>query len=268
MNIFKEIFYSIYNYKYYPQFFKNKLSRVFWTGALVSIIYYFIAILCPFAFQVIKMGGFVNAYKEIVPDFRIENGALVMDETYEYEDSTTLIYIDADCIFYDIYDNPDYLDDYMNVILIDNEKIIVKNIIRFQQLYFSDLGDFGRDDLLFLVRIVGWVAWAIVGMSWMSNMGYFFAGAFVVTLIGLIVAACMNKKLSFDEIFILSVYSRTLPLAIKAFVNVIGIIGIVGPIFQFINFGISTLILILAMKHIENKPQIPYNPYYMNNGNQ
>lgn len=268
MNIFKEIFYSIYNYKYYPLFLKNKLNRVFWTGALVSVMYFFIAILCPFVFSVIKMGGFVNAYKEIVPDFRIEDGTLIMDESYEYEDNTTLIYIDADYIFYDIYENPDYLDDYMGVILIDSEKIIVKNVIRFQQLYFSDLGDFERDDLLPFWRFLSLIICVSVAMSWLPNMGYFFAGAFVVTLIGLIVAACMNKKLSFDEIFILSVYSRTLPLAIKAFVNVIGVIGIIGPIFQFINFGISTLILILAMKHIENKPQIPYNPYYMNNGNQ
>jgi len=266
MNIFKELLYSIYNYKYYPEFLKNKLSKVFGVGVLVSMLFYLIAILCPQIFPLMKMGGFINAYRELVPDFRVEDGRLIMDESYEYEDDTSLIYIDTDYIFYDIYEKSDYLDDYTSVILIDCEKIIVKNVIRYQQLYFSDFGvDFERDDLIFLVRYISLIYVVCVIAACLPNIGYFFAGAFVVTLIGMIIAACMKKKLSFDEVFTLSVYSRTLPVMIKAIVRAF---GINIPFFWVVNYGISILILVLAIKCIENRPQIPYNPYYMNNRNQ
>ena len=49
MNIFKEMALSIYSYKTYKEFLKNKKSKVFLFGIVLMLIYFAVTMLIPFA---------------------------------------------------------------------------------------------------------------------------------------------------------------------------------------------------------------------------
>ncbi len=97
----------------------------------------------------------------------------------------------------------------------------------------------------------------MIAFVWMT--AWFFAGVLVIALISMIVASCMKVKISFGKLYILGIYSRTLPLIIKAAVSILPF-GI--PFFYVINIGLSVLIIGLALQSIKQVPQAPAGPSY------
>lgn len=252
MNVFKEIFYSVYNYKYYPQFLKNKKSKVFGVGVLLATLYFTITMVLPVFFFMLR-GGF-GALIEEIPDFCLEDGILEVEESFEYEEGDMLVCIDTspDFVFYDMDEMGTALSDYRQVILMDSEKIIVKDDGEVQQIYYDALGfDFERDDLKVFAVYVYLIIALVMIFTYLMDVAFFFFGVIFVALIGMIIASSMDKKLTFGQLYVLGLYSRTLPLLIKALVN---LLPFSVPMFWVINLGISTLILIFAIKHIPDRP--------------
>lgn len=257
MNIFKEMVLSIYSYESYKEFLKNKKSKVFGFGVMLMLIYFLITTGIPFAKFQIETGGIASILERNVPDFELNDGKLWMKEQFEYEDSDTYICVNtkSDYVFYDSYDLESHFYGYSQAILIDSEKMIVKINGQINGFYFSDVDfDFSKEEL------VGWVPYiyAIIGATmlfafiWMT--AFFFFGVLLVALLGMIVASCMNyPQLTFGRLYLLGIYSRTLPLMIKAALSFLPIK--LPSIFTFIiNFGLSLFIIGCAIQKMKRQP--------------
>lgn len=269
MNIFKEMVLSVYSFGSYKQFLQNKKGKVFGFGVMFMVIYFAVTMLIPGLVTVFSPNGVVHNVMENIPDFELKNGILWVDDVFEIDESGTYIYIDTDpeYYFYDANEMAPYLYEYTNVILMDSEKIIVKSNGEVQGFYFSDLdADLNKDDLMSLTPLL--YVWFVIGMFavyiWVT--AFFFFGALFVALLGMIVASVLKYQLTFGQLYILAVYSRTLPLIIKAVVH---FLPFNIPFFWVINFGLSVLILVLAIRKMkeEQPPQqfmgynTPSGPY-------
>ena len=124
-----------------------------------------------------------------------------------------------------------------------------------QEMPYSALGfDFERDDLLRLAPYVYIFGFLILVFGYIFDVAFFFLGVVFVALIGMIIASAMDKKLTFGQLYKMSVYSRTVPLLLKALVS---LLPFSIPMFWVINFGISAVILIFAIKSIPDRPKMP-----------
>lgn len=258
MNVFKEMALSVYSYGSYSQFLKNKKGKVFGFGVLLLTIYFVLTMILPGVVGTGSIFRLADIIDESVPDFSLENGMLWMDDVIEYDAVTAYVYIDANS-FLDIEDEDEiapYFRGYRSVIIADFEKMLIKNDGIWQVLYYSDLGlEFDKDDL---IELVPWIyAIYIVSMVfayfWMA--GLFFFGVLFVALIGMIIASSMNYRLTFGQLYLMGIYSRTFPLLVKALVSYLPF-GI--PFFWVLNFGLSALIIGLAIMNM--KKQTPETP--------
>ena len=251
MNIFKEMALSIYSYKSYRNFLNNKKFKVFGFGVILMLIYFIISVGVPAVDLLLVDGGLAGAIKEGVPDFELRNGTLWVDDTFIYDHGNSYIEIDTDpeYVFYSAYEMQDFLYGYSDVLLIDSEKIIVKNKGQIQELYFMDFDfDFNKDDLMRWMPYIYLIILICLAVAFLWMTAWFFFGVLFVALISMIVASCMKCKLTFGQLYLLGVYSRTLPLLIKAVVSLFPF-GI--PFFFVINFGLSVLIVALAMQKMK-----------------
>ncbi len=258
MNIFKEMALSIYSFKSYKEFLKNKKSKVFLFGIVLMFIYFAITMLVPFARFQIRTGGIGRLLDENIPDFELSDGVLWVEDVIEFDEAGTYVCIDTnpEYVFYDAEDMEEYLYSYANVILMDSEKMILKSSGQVQGLYFSDL-DFecDKDDWMGWVPFINFmiVLCMILAYIWMCAL--FFFGALFVALLGMIAASCMKYQMTFGQLYLLGIYSRTLPLIIKA---VLSFLPFNIPFFVIINFGISVFIIVRVIQNLKeqrlNKP--------------
>lgn len=262
MNVFKEMALSIYSYESYSKFLNNKKGKVFGYGLLIMFFYVLIAYLIPGAISMGTPASMARSFRENVPNFELSNGKLWVDAVVELEQSGTYILINTDPAYVlpDSNKLSDALRGYYQAVLLDNEKMVVKSNGQVEQLYFSDLDfEFSRDELEGIIPTL-FVAYYIImifGYIWMTAL--FFFGVIFVALIGMIIASAMKCRLSFGQLYLMGIYSRTLPLLIKALVSLLPI-GI--PLFWVLNFGLSALILGLAMNKMKAQmPQNPQNPW-------
>lgn len=253
MNVFKEMALSVYSLKSYKEFLKNRKSKVFGFGVLLLLIYFMITILIPFGVSQMGSDNIRKVFDEGIPDFELSDGYLWVDDVIEIEQDGRYIYIDTDpqYYFYSAEEMRPYLTDYSMVILMDSEKMIVKNNGELQELYFSDIDyELSKEDVL------GWIPYLYLIMAivmifmyiWMTAL--FFFGVLFVALIGMVVSSCMKYQLTFGQLYLLGVYSRTLPLLIKA---VVSFLPFDIPFFFIINFGISVLFIVGAIQKMKEQ---------------
>ena len=253
MNLFKEMILSIYDYKSYQEFLKNRKSKIFGFGLVLMLVYFMITMVIPFVKFEITTGGFASLIKEYVPDFELEDGYLQVEDVIEVDEGDTYLYIDTDpeYYFYDAEEMEEYLYGYSQVILMDSEKIIVKNDGDVQGLYYSELElDFSRDDLVDWVPYAYLIVVIFMIFAYIWETALFFFGVLFVALLGMIAASCMKQNLTFGQLYILGIYSRTLPLIIKA---VVSFLPFEIPFFFIINFGISLAIIIGAIQKMKEQ---------------
>ena len=253
MNIFKEMALSVYSYKSYKDFLQNKKSKVFGFGVMLMLIYFAVTMVIPPLVRNIGSGSLAEQIEKNIPDFELKDGYLWVDDVIEYEGGGTYIYIDTDpdYYFYDADEMKQYLYDYSDVILMDSEKIIIKNDGQVQGLYFSDIDfDLNKDTILNLVPFVYVIAAVVYIFMYIWMTALFFFGVLVVALLGMIVASCMKYQLTFGQLYLLGIYSRTLPLIIKA---VHSLLPFNIPFFFVINFGVSLLIIGCAIQKMKER---------------
>lgn len=251
MNIFKEIVLSVYSYKSYKEFLNNRKSKVFAVGVLLSLIYFIITIVAPFMEFEIVDGGLETIMEEYIPEFELKYGYLQVGEVIEFEEGDTYIWIDTDpeYYFYGADEMQEYLYDYSTAILVDSEKIILKDDGVVQELYFADLDiDFSKADIMGIVPYINLLIVICMIFIYLFMTAALFFGVLLVALFGMIAASCMNCQLTFGQLYMLGVYSRTLPLMIQAALSLFGISFFA---YKFISIGISVAILVAAMRKMK-----------------
>lgn len=263
MNIFKEMGLSIFSFKTYQEFLKNKKSKVFGFGVVLMLIYFLLTMVAPFVSDMVVNGSLEEQIDDLLPDFELEDGYLWIDDVIEYDDGDIYVYIDTDpeYFFYSADEMKEYLYDYSQAILMDSEKIIIKDSGTVQELYYSDIGeDFSKDDLLGIIPYLYAAIVICMVLAYIFMTAFFFFGVLFVALMGMIAASCMKCDLTFGQLYLLGVYSRTLPLIIKAVLSLLSI-----NLNIFINFGISLAIVICAIRKMK-KEQVQ-QPLEFNSGN-
>lgn len=251
MNVFKEMALSIYSYGSYRQFLKNRSGKVFGFGVLLMLIYFMITMVFPSL-------GWAKDLQEDIPDFKLKDGTLWVEDVVESGSSTSYLYIDTTpghSLEYSA-DMAQEFRRYNNVVIMDSQKIIFKNEGQWQTAYYSDLDvEFEKKDLENFIpwMYVIYAIFLVFAYVWMT--GLFFFGVLFVALIGMIITSSMKVQLTFGQLYLLGVYSRTLPLIIKALVS---FLPFNIPFFGVINFGLSALILALAINKM--KEQWPEGP--------
>ncbi|EOS30088.1 MAG: DUF1189 domain-containing protein [Kineothrix sp.] len=262
MNIFREMSLSVYSFKSYKEFLNNRKSKVFLFAIVVMLIYFVLTIIVPF----FQLGSGLGAMiREEVPDFELSNGVLWVDEIVQIDDGSNCIWVDTnpDEVFYDASEMESYYAGYINVILMDSEKVIIKNSSSAMQQYrFDELGiNFSKDDLEALVPSMYFIIVVVMIITYVVMTMLFFFGVLFVALIGMIVASSMKYQLTFGQLYLLGIYSRVLPLLIKACVSWL---PFTIPYFWIINFGISVVILGVVIKGMKTD----LLQQQMNQGNQ
>lgn len=262
MNIFQEMSLSVYSFKSYKEFLNNRKSKVFLFAIVVMLIYFVLTIIVPF----VRLGSGLGAMiREEVPDFELSNGVLWVDEIVQIDDGSNCIWVDTnpDEVFYDASEMESYYAGYINVILMDSEKVIIKNSSSAMQQYrFDELGiNFSKDDLEALVPSMYFIIVVVMIITYVVMTMLFFFGVLFVALIGMIVASSMKYQLTFGQLYLLGIYSRVLPLLIKACVSWL---PFTIPYFWIINFGISVVILGVMIKGMKTD----LLQQQMNQGNQ
>lgn len=259
MNVFKEMALSIYSYESYGKFLKNRKGKVFGFGVLLMLIYFLITMILP---PIINNGSFFSLaqfFRENVPEFELKNGTLWVEDVFELDEDDLYVCIDTDpdYVFYDADDTEmiQSLRGYSSALLMDSEKIIIKNNGEIQGAYFSQLDfDFDKEALIAFVPWIYTIYVVAMLLAYLWMTGLFFFGVLFVALLGMIIASCMKKQLTFGQIYLMGVYSRTLPLLIKA---VVSFLPFSIPFFWVINFGLSLFILAMAMRKLEEqKPAV------------
>lgn len=253
MNIFKEMVLSIYSYKSYKEFLNNKKGKVFGFGLMLMLIYFIVTIAAPFIGNQIRSGNLAENIQKNVPDFELRDGFLQVDDVIEYDAGTTYVCIDTDpeYVFYDADEMKDYLYAYSNAILMDSEKMIVKSNGQVQGVYFSSLDfNFSKEMLLGLVPFFYIIVLVVYVFIYIWMTALFFFGVLFVALIGMVVASCMKYQLTFGQLYLLGIYSRTLPLVIKA---VVSFLPFDIPFFFVINFGLSLFIIGCAIQKMKEQ---------------
>lgn len=71
-----------------------------------------------------------------------------------------------------------------------------------------------------------------------------------MALLGMIVAACMKYRLTFGQLYLLGIYSRTLPLLVKALLS---LLPFSIPLYFIANIGLSVLIIGCAIYNMQEE---------------
>lgn len=256
MNVFKEMLLSIYDYGSYSQFLKNRKGKVFGFGVLLLTIYFVLTMILPgllFGGAFFRLGDVIN---ESVPDFSLKNGYLRMDDVIEYDIGTTYIYINTNSSFDLGEETISGFGRYSNVIIADDVMMLVKNEGNWYPVDYSSLDfEFDKSDLLSFVPFLYVIIAVFLLFAYIWMLALFFFGVLFVALIGMIIASIMRYQLTFGQLYLMGVYSRTLSLLIKAIVSYLPF-GI--PYFGVLNFGLSALIIGLAIAKMKNQtPETP-----------
>ncbi|MDE7287076.1 MAG: DUF1189 domain-containing protein [Lachnospiraceae bacterium] len=252
MNIFKEMILSVYSYKSYKEFLNNKKGKVFGFSLMLMLIYFLVTIGIPFAgFHGTK--GIAGKMDEMIPEFELTDGRLWIERDFLYEDMDSYFAVSADPeeVFLSAREIKGFLNNYRNVLLMDSEKIIIKSNNETNEAYYSDLDfEFTKSDLLRWVPYIYVVIAICMLLAFLCMTAFFFLGVIFVALMGMIAASCMNYRLTFGQLYLLGIYSRTLPLIIKAAVS---FLPIHIPFFFIFNFGLSLFIIIMAIQKMKEQ---------------
>ena len=251
MNVFSELFYSFSGVKKYPEFLKNKKGKVF----LYTVLVVFLFTLISQLLTIPNVMDFVDETQEALlefPDFQMESGKLEMEESFYFDEGDVLVMIESEYGAYinDYYTSDwyDILEDYESVIIMDETTILLKNDGTIDIYDYPAEFSLNRDDVYGMIDYVYiFVAIYLVFAFIFSLIGYFLT-ALLVALVGMIMCSFMNQKLTFGQLYLLSLYAKTLPHLIKGLLKLIGI-NFFG--YSIIGFAIACVYLGFAIHHMD-----------------
>lgn len=265
MNVFSELVHSVYDLKSYGIFLRDKKRKTFLFGFLLVLIYFLVTIILPFVQFQVSTGGVMKILEEMVPDFRIADNHLSVEKQFELDEDGIYVFIDTKGEGIDPDQAAKYLRRYETVVIADADQLIFKNGSQYQTVFFSDLdGDLEitKDGLMemfgpFVTMGIG----AVLIIVFIFMEAAFFFGVLFVGLFGMIVASCMQSKLTFGELYKLGIYTRTTPLIIKALFSFLPV-GL--PFYSVISLGISLAYLAGAIRNMDTpslggKPVVFYS---------
>lgn len=251
MNVFSEIFYSIAGVKRYPEFLKNKKGKVVLYVTLVVLIYFAISNIrtIPDTMDV------VSEVREAVikfPDFTLKSGKLEMEEPFYYEADGMVFDVDSDYTYeHSISEWYEMLYNYDVALIMDKTSMVIKSNGKIDMYDYDDFGSnfqisrawvYDKIDYIYPCVIIFLIFYYLFSLA-----GYFLT-ALLVALVGMVMCSFMKQKLTFGQLYLLSLYAKTLPLFIKGLLN---LINYSIPGFFILSFATACLYLGFAIHNMD-----------------
>lgn len=251
LKFFSRLKNSITNISYYNIFIKESLGRAFLYLFLLSLLVSFISTII-ISYNTNEGLKYLKEYSKSIPYFEFNNGELNvsgdMPLTYTDPDDNSPIIIDTsgktDESILNQYDEA--------VLILKNKLIIKKDSIEKREINFSEIKELNFDkntleqfipNMKLIINIVVIIAVIIFMPIWLFITCSF--TALILSLLGLIIKSITKKEISFNDIYIISIYSLTLPLIIKH-VLVLNLPFVI-PFFWLIYYGIAVFYIYKAI---------------------
>lgn len=255
MNVVKEIGGAVAGVKAYPNFLKNKKGKVFWYGVLVVTIFFLLANVRGIIGCSTFLAGFEALIMDNVPDFSVKNGAFYIEEPFYLDEEGLLVMFDSNQDIVSAYSEDEWkyeLIDYDSAIILDAHAILAKSDGKIQMAEWPAEFDFDRSSLVNFqpIMVICVVVFYLFSYLWGIAM-YFFAALFVA-LVGMLIASTQKYKFTFGQIYLLSIYAKTLPLFIKGLCKLLKLtsLPLVGTLVGWGGFALACVYLGYAMAQI------------------
>ncbi|MEN6315986.1 MAG: DUF1189 domain-containing protein [Clostridiaceae bacterium] len=219
IGFFSSIYYSIAGFSKYRYFLRNSTGRAIVYLLIISLVIGVITLVPEVNLFNKTIDELVTNIDTTIPDFTFADGKLEVKATMPIiiDNGGTAIVIDT---------SPDaekILDSYDMIILITSDKIIQKNYVdksvtnlsNFQGLVMT------RDSIrqvLPVMKPIGIAVFLFLGIFFICGK---FISALIVSIIGLIINSVKNTRLSYHNIFKISVYSLTLPFLLSTVLDLV-----------------------------------------------
>jgi hypothetical protein len=223
-----------------------------------AILYVFILMLLSTLPAAIMLGqsfssavsGFEESMKDNLPDFTLENGVLRSPESKP-------VVSEGDG-FYFIFDPHDQVSldqtrEYDDVISFDSDRAIIRSAGNEDAVTYSSLGakNLTKDDLLAAIQsfdgMLPILLPVLYVITYILIAGAAFTGVSLLAVIGLVMKNSMRRRLQYKQLWVMSIYSITLPVA---FFTVMSLLKTSVPYSFFIFTGVSMIILYLSIKEV------------------
>ena len=256
---------SLTSYRRYPELLKNSRRRVIAFGALLVFIFWLMTAAFPYAVFQARTGGIAAVIQQYVPEFTLRDGKLDVPGGYQFKSGTLYVNVNTDPgVILDPSDREIRTRMAMSdaVVLADSEKLIygagaagtfASSGPRVQ--YFSTFGDisFTKADLIGAAPQLESMYRFFAGMLYFVHLAMFFTGCAVIAGFGQIFAGFASTRLSYGDIYRLTVYTRSAPLLLK---GVLALMGLVPAELPALSLLYSLFVLSRAFRYIsmENVP--------------
>jgi len=190
----------------------------------------------------------LNVFKENVPNFKLENGELNVEGEMPIiidEDQGSVFIIDTSGAT-----DETVLDKYPSGVFISKTKFVQKqNSMQNQATSFSSLKTVTvtKSDVEKWIGIAKFGNIFIVILGPIFFFGFKFIAAFIVSLIGLLVNVFCKAKVTFGEMYKLSIYALTFSIILKVF---FAVIAVKVPYFWILYYGIPLIFLGVGLSSI------------------
>lgn len=261
MNVFQEIGAAIVKISAYAQFLKNKKGKVFGYGVLLVTIYFLIANVRGAFGAAVFMNGLEPAIRENVPDFSLKNGKFYIEEPFEMDEDGMYLSFDSNTDWVLSMTESEWrrvLADYDQAMIADKNGFVMKNNGEVQMTAWPADFDFNREDLIGFLPYISVLIVVVYIFMYIFSVGLFFFAALFVALVCLIVASIQKYRFTFGQIYLMSVYGKTLSLLLKGVVKLFGLnsVPVLGSFLGLGYFVISCVYVCMAMSHIENQRKL------------
>ncbi len=251
MNIFKEMFFSVAGVKHYPEFLRNKAGKVVLYVTVLLLLYFALANLRTIP----STADMVSEVREAVmmfPDFKLHAGKLQMEESFYYSEDGVQIMMESEFGSYlrDFSEAEwrDVTSDMDLVFVADETTVLIKNNGELNLYDYPDDWDLSRDWVYEKINYIYVIMAVFLLFSWLFSLAGYLLGALFVALVGMIICSFMNRKLTFGQLYLLSLYAKTLPLFIKGLLKLIHY-SFFG--YSVLAFAVACLYLGFAIHHMD-----------------
>lgn len=252
MSLFEQFKTAVYKFQSYPKLVIQSFGRVICYLMAFTVVISVIGAI-PYAAAYRQLGGISGMIQKYVPEFSIEKGKFNC-ESIDYSDELmgVKIFIDnnEDAEKVDVKDSGFYL-------VADSDKMIVGNGIQESVIEFSQFKDDYIDKSMlvdfFSSRRVRLAIFAILGITTLFSLSFgtvmwLFMLSFIASVINLCI---VHARVSYGDIFKLTVYARTFP---SIFIMIIGLAGFMYT--EIVFLGLFITYIYLGLKNIKKQEAV------------
>ena len=213
INIFERFAYSLYSFKSYKYFIKEKFSKSLIYILIVNIILSFFVSAKLINNLNQNATEFKNVLSSDVPDFNIKNG------TFHVNSEKPFTYTDIESNLTFVLENNNEtkknLSQYENILLVDKNEIIFKvGDTQIQHVTFKDIDSLTKSDLLKMIdlqiSIIMIFILFIVPIAFI--IGHLFSAFIILGPAVYLLGKSIKLNTTYKEACIISIYSLSLPI--------------------------------------------------------